>query len=110
MEVESNGIAWESTSVGIFGSGMAFANDNTSGAWTIDGTEDLVYSLICESSGDPGSACEQVFYDANQPTGVGFSNGLMVANDVTVAAGETFTMQTMTFDVVNIDGLPNEFD
>src|SRR5690554_2009093 len=110
MEVESNGVAWESTSVGIFGSGMAFANDNTSGDWTIDPTEDLVYSLICESAGGPGSACEQVFFDADQTTGIGFSDGNEVANDIVVAAGETFTMQTMTFDVVNLGGEPTEFD
>ncbi len=263
MEVESNGVAWESTSSGIFGAGMAFFNDNTGGDWVVDPAEDLVYSLICEefedtvycipegtnpdryidnfattggtqdisnmgsgfspdgygdfydthtvaqeqgesveftvdivggisgfrvwvdwnqdgvfdtteevayaSSGyanshtgtitvpadalegdtrmrivshwlsttgevDPcetgftygefedykftvgegtgggGTACEQVFFDEVQPTGIGFSSGNMVANDITVAADGSFTLQTMTFDVVNLDGEPSEFD
>jgi len=111
MEVESNGVAWEATSSGIFGSNHAFANDNTSGDWVISGTEDLVYSLICEEgTGGGGTACEQVFFHVDQPTGIGFSSGNIVANDITVAAGESFTLQTMTFDVVNLDGLPNEFD
>ena len=52
MSVDSNGEAWESTSSGIFGAGMAFFNDNTGGAWIIDGSEDLVYSLICEEFED----------------------------------------------------------
>ncbi|MGB3344025.1 MAG: GEVED domain-containing protein [Aequorivita sp.] len=111
MEVESNGVAWEATSSGIFGLGLAFFNDSTGGNWIVDGTEDLVYSLICEEgTGGGGTACEQVFYDENQPTGIGFSSGNIVANDITVAADESFTLQTMTFDVVNIDGEPSEFD
>ena len=264
MSVDSNGVAWEATSTGIFGAGMAFFNDNTGGDWVIDNTEDLVYSLICEefvdvgycipegtnagrhinnfsttggsenisnmgsgfspagygdfydthsvaqeqgesvdfevdiiggisgfriwvdwnqdgvfdtteevayasngyanshtgtitvpvdalegdtrmrivshwlsttgdvdpcetgftygefedykftvgegTGGGGGTACEQVFFNVNQPTAIGFSSGNKVANDITVAAGESFTLQTMTFDVVTIDGLPNEFD
>src|SRR5690554_3389173 len=71
----------------------------------------ITFSGQCEASGGGGgTACEQVFYDAVQPTGVGFSSGNAVANDITVAAGESFTMETMTFDVVNIAGLPSEFD
>src|SRR5690554_4742900 len=71
----------------------------------------ITFSGQCEASGGGGgTACEQVFYDEDQPTGVGFSNGLMVANDVTVAAGESFTLETMTFDVVNLGGEPTEFD
>src|SRR5690554_203320 len=264
MSVDSNGEAWEATSSGIFGAGMAFFNDNTSGNWIVDSSEDLVYSLICEefedndycipqgtnanryinnfsttggsenisnmgsgfspdgygdfydthtvaqaqgedvefevdivggtagfrvwvdwnqdgvfdtteevayassgysanhtgsftvpadalvgdtrmrivshwlsttgdvdpcetgftygefedykftveegSGGGGGTTCEQVFYDAVQPTGVGFSSGNAVANDITVAAGESFTLETMTFDVVNLGGEPTEFD
>src|SRR5690554_2131722 len=71
----------------------------------------ITFSGQCEANGGGGgTACEQVFYDAVQPTGVGFSSGNAVANDITVAAGESFTMETMTFDVVNIAGLPSEFD
>lgn len=69
----------------------------------------LYYNVDGGCGGVGGNACEQVFFDSDQTTGVGFSNGLMVANDVTVAAGETFTMQTMTFDVVNLGGLPTEY-
>lgn len=111
MEVDSNGVAWESTTAGIFGAGLAFFNDSTGGDWVVDATEDLVYSLICDAgTGGGGTACEQVFFDADQPTAIGFASGNKVANDITVAAGESFTLQTMTFDVVTIDGLPNEFD
>src|SRR5690554_3972624 len=72
--------------------------------------EDYKFTVEEGSGGGGGTACEQVFYDAVQPTGVGFSSGNAVANDITVAAGESFTMETMTFDVVNIAGLPSEFD
>src|SRR5690554_7940265 len=71
----------------------------------------ITFSGQCEASGGGGgTACEQVFYDAVQPTGVGFSSGNAVANDITVAAGESFTLETMTFDVVNLGGEPTEFD
>src|SRR5690554_4832662 len=72
--------------------------------------EDYKFTVEEGSGGGGGTACEQVFYDAVQPTGVGFSSGNAVANDITVAAGESFTMETMTFDVVNIDGMTSEFD
>lgn len=48
MEVESNGEAWETTTVDVFGSNLAFLNDNTGGDWAINPTGDAVYSLICE--------------------------------------------------------------
>src|SRR5690554_6196800 len=71
----------------------------------------ITFSGQCEASGGGGgTACEQVFYDEDQPTGVGFSSGNAVANDITVAAGESFTLETMTFDVVNLGGEPTEFD
>ena len=50
MEVESDGVAWEATSASNFGSPNAFANDSTSGAWTM-GSLDLVYALVCEELG-----------------------------------------------------------
>src|SRR5690554_2732366 len=72
--------------------------------------EDYKFIVGGGSGGGGSTACQQVFYNAVQPTGMGFSSGNAVANDITVAAGESFTMETMTFDVVNLDGLPSEFD
>src|SRR5690554_6286699 len=72
--------------------------------------KDYKFTVEEGSGGGGGTACEQVFYDAVQPTGVGFSSGNAVANDITVAAGESFTLETMTFDVVNLGGEPTEFD
>src|SRR5690554_4898594 len=72
--------------------------------------EDYKFTVEEGSGGGGGTVCEQVFYDAVQPTGVGFSSGNAVANDITVAAGESFTLETMTFDVVNLGGEPTEFD
>ena len=72
--------------------------------------EDYKFIVGEGSGGGGGFACEQVFFDPDQPTGIGFSEGNMVANDITVAAGESFTLQTMTFDVVNLAGEPTEYD
>lgn len=58
-----------------------------------------------------GISCEQVFFDENQTEAVGFSNGeYKAANDIIIAAGESFTLQTMTFEMVTLGGEPSEFD
>src|SRR5690606_29391857 len=51
MEVQSDADGWESDSVVSVGLPGAFANNATSGAWTI-GTGDYIYELIGECTGD----------------------------------------------------------
>ena len=46
VEVVSDAVAWESTTVNRLGLPDVFFNDNTSGAWTA-GTTDYVFNLIC---------------------------------------------------------------
>src|SRR5690625_1015278 len=50
IEVETEGVAWESTSAGAFGATAAFKHDGTGGAWTL-ATNEMVYSLVCEQLG-----------------------------------------------------------
>src|SRR5690554_864327 len=50
IEVESTGVAWESTSEGVLGATAAFKHDGTGGAWSL-ATNEMVYSLVCEQLG-----------------------------------------------------------
>lgn len=46
VEVTSDAVAWETSTVNRLGSPDVFANSNTSGVWTA-GTSDYVFNLIC---------------------------------------------------------------
>ena len=74
---------------------------------------DFTLAVVAGSPG--GDDCEQDFYfapvynDADYTNGAGNSNGNIVANDIVVAAGETFTLETLTFDNIYIGGAPTNF-
>ncbi|GEM_PF-4074638 len=53
LSADSDAIAWESTSTGVLGLPMAFSNSSTSGAWQVDPSDDLVYTLKAICEGDP---------------------------------------------------------
>src|SRR5699024_1601853 len=78
--------------------------------------ETIDYTIHIEKvggGGEPGGPCEQGYATADPlgtPTGVGFSGGNIVANDILVQANDTFTVQTITFDVILLDGNPVGFD
>ncbi|HUH34405.1 MAG TPA: T9SS type A sorting domain-containing protein, partial [Moheibacter sp.] len=51
MEVESDAMAWETTSAGSLGQNLAFSSDGTMGDWVVDATDELVYKVICHDLG-----------------------------------------------------------
>src|SRR5690554_4352188 len=51
IEVESTGMAWESTSEGVFGATAAYKHDGTGGVWSLATNDEMVYSLVCEQLG-----------------------------------------------------------
>ncbi|HUH34476.1 MAG TPA: GEVED domain-containing protein [Moheibacter sp.] len=93
-----DGASWDS-SVELFG-------DAGHGVMKLEGT--------CAGDETPptGGDCEQGFA-VTDPTdtsyGIGFTGGNIVANDVLVSAGESFTVQTIEFDVIAINGQPTGF-
>jgi hypothetical protein len=100
MEVQSDADGWESDSIVSVGLPGAFANNATSGAWTI-GTGDYIYELIGECTGDiplvycDGGAADCTYETITNVTFGGINNSTgcdesdftsMVAN---VTIGET---------------------
>jgi hypothetical protein len=51
MELETDAVAWESTTAAVNGLSGAFFNDNTGGVWMI-GTDEYVYELIGTCTGE----------------------------------------------------------
>lgn len=90
MEVQSDAVAWESTTASVLGLNGAFMNDGTSGAWII-GTSEYVYELIglCGS----GDGTEAIFTCAD----LGFTQVTVVATD---AAGNTTSCVT-TIEIID---------
>lgn len=67
-----------------------------------------------DNRNEEDATCEQVFFDYTQTEVIGFSDGVFgvykAANDIIIPAGESFTLQTMTFDMVTLGGEPTVFD
>lgn len=79
------------------------------GSYSFGQTEDYTIEVSQSGTNNPPVACEQEFFNADQTTGVGFSGGNKVANDITVAADGSFTIESIEFDVVVLGGTPSQF-
>ena len=108
MEVETDGLAWEATSVATLGARGAFMNNNTSGAWVI-GTTELVYTMICEEFDvvieEPDFDCFQgdgITASFDEGNGIKATDIYRVADDFIVDEDIEFTMRQITIDVLSM--------
>lgn len=68
----------------------------------------------CGGGGEPGESCEQDFYysttfdGGDYTNGVGNTGGNIVANDFIVPANTSFIPETLTFDMIYINGAPTQ--
>ena len=106
---------WEATSASTVGN-LTAGYDLSTSTWSypsgwagLDGV--YQFNGTCSEDGDPptGGDCSQDF-DGTPDTGVGFSDGYIAANDITVAGNSSFTLQTITLEVAALSGEPSEFD
>src|SRR5690606_10771253 len=61
--------------------------------------------ILATEGGGSGEECSQDF-NGTPDTGVGFSNGYATANDFVVAGNSSFTLETITMELVALNGEP----
>jgi hypothetical protein len=104
VEIESDAVAWETTSASMLGYDDVFYNTNVGeGVWTATGGDEYVFSLMCENPGT-GGACSTEYVGTMQD-GLGNTQTLIIANDFPVTANTVMHIDQFTVNIFgNIGG------